>query len=113
MNIVDFLKRFFSKFKTPEAKLLSEPGFVISLTDEQAIEARGIFECALCSENSATGEQECLGCGTSTVGPKPEHKEGCIVDYFLVVLPCSQDPDDQGVCPRCGTGLFSETSEQR
>ena len=92
-----------SKFKSKpaEQKLLPKNDLVnFELSEEQAVQVREIFECALRSENAETGSQECLGCGVATDQPV-QHETGCIVTLMLGMLPPEKEIPE--VCPHCGS----------
>lgn len=102
----DILKWLLAKFKRQqeEQKLLPKSTLInFELSEEQAQEMRGIFECALRSENSETSEQECLGCGSAT-HEQMQHEKGCIVGLALDMLP---QPKKEAcpTCPHCGHDL--------
>lgn len=102
LNIIDWL---LAKFKSEpkQQNLLPECTSVkFDLSEAQALQMREIFECALRSENSETGAQECLGCGVAT--HEGMHESGCIVGEVLGMLPVPKEGACE-VCPHCGSDL--------
>ena len=101
--INEILKWFLSRFnsKPQEQKLLPESSLIsFNLTPDQAQDVRMIFECAVRSENSQTGAQECLGCGVPT-SEGMQHERGCMVGFALERLPSSEEKESL-TCPECG-----------
>lgn len=77
---------------------------VIKIPKEKIKDLKIIFECALHSEDAATGAQECLGCNVPT-GAEGEtvHGHSCIVDLVLGIIKELEDQTPCEVCPRCGS----------
>lgn len=103
LNIIEWL---LAKFKSePEPKMLLPKSTLVNfeLSEVQSLQVREIFECALRSENSETGAQECLGCGVAT-HEEMQHESGCIVGHILGMLPVPKEEACE-VCPHCGSDL--------